>query len=247
MEVEKTTTTTPPAETVEKPTTTTPPAKTVEEPTTPPPAETVEEPTTTPPPAAEKPVNLLDDEPEGGEEPGGGEEEPTKDGEPTEDEIKAFKDSLAALDLGDGVKFDDAAFDAFAPELMKLCGGDGKKAEGLVKAYTEFTLKREQAMQANEDAFTGELVKMSRERFGNDLKKVLADARRGGAAFFGEKIWADMRQIPTFANNPDIIERLALYGRKIAEDTGATAPKAKAPEDTDLYHRMYGDAIRAKR
>lgn len=185
--------------------------------------------------APAKPKSLLDDEPE---KPAEG----AKDGgkpAPTEEEIAEWCRGVPALDLGDGVKWDDDALKAMAPSLMSL----PKEASGkVISAYAEYTkeVARRQAVAA--DAFNAGLIRQCEERFGADLRKVASYAKKGGAAIFGDALWGQMKTVPQFANNPDVMERLAAYGRSIATDGGKVTPdEGRGGEDrSDVIKRMYG-------
>lgn len=159
--------------------------------------------------------------------------------EPTEEEIAAWVKDVPALDLGDGVKWDDAALKAMAPSLMGLKKEDSNK---VITAYAEYTKKIAKAQAVAADAFNAGLIKQCEERFGTDLRKVAGFAKKGGAAIFGDKIWNELKTVPSFANNPDIIERLAAYGRTIADDGGKVKADAGGTKDAqaDVLHRMYG-------
>ncbi len=190
--------------------------------------------------APAKPKSLLDDEPEKPAE--GAADGADKDGAkpaPTEEEIAEWCRGVPALDLGDGVKWDDDALKAMAPSLMAL----PKEASGkVISAYAEYTkeVARRQAVAA--DAFNAGLIRQCEERFGADLRKVASYARKGGAAIFGDALWGQMKTVPQFANNPDVMERLAEYGRRIATDGGKVTPdEGRGGEDrSDVIKRMYG-------
>lgn len=162
---------------------------------------------------------------------------------PTEEQVAEFCKGIPALDMGDGVKWDDETLKAIAPSLMDITGGDAKKAQPLVKAYADHMQKLAKAQAEAADAFNNGLIAECNKRFGADLKKISGYAKKGGAAIFGEKIWNEMKTIPSFANNPDIMERLAEFGRKIATDGGRVATKDgdPAPGESDVLHRMYGN------
>lgn len=163
------------------------------------------------------------------------------DGAGKDEALAKFTGSIRALDLGDGVTFDDAAFRAIAPELMELSGGDPKRAEPLVRRYVQGEIARARAEQEAQDAFNEELRNQCRARWGADLRSVAKAAGQGGRIVFGDKIWNEMKGIESFANNPDIMERLAIVGRRFAEDGGAVHPAGQEPEDTrDVIARMYG-------
>ena len=181
-----------------------------------------------------------DDNAQGGE---GGEGAENKAEPPTEEQVAEFCKGIPALDMGDGVKWDDATLKAIAPSLMEVTGGDAKKAQPIVKAYAEHMQKLAKAQAEAADAFNNGLIAECNKRFGADLKKVAGYAKKGGAAIFGDKIWNEMKTIPSFANNPDIMERLAEFGRKIATDGGKVTTKDgdPAPGESDVLHRMYGN------
>ncbi len=161
---------------------------------------------------------------------------------PSPEEVDAFVRGIPSLDLGDGVEWDDATLRAMAPALMEVAGGDPKRADGVVRAYAGFVQERARLAQEAEDAFNDGLVKECSRRFGDDLRKVAAYAARGGRAVFGDALWDEMKGVPQFANNPDIMERLAEVGRRATPDGGAASPPGgRQPEaGGDVLHRMYG-------
>lgn len=170
-----------------------------------------------------------------------GESETPEANAPSAEDIEAFCKGIDVTDLGDGVEWSDPTLKAIAPALMELTGNDPKKANGVVKAYATFVQEQARQQQEAAEAFTKGLVNECKARFGADLKKVAKFAREGGRAIFGENIWSALKSTPAFANNPDIIEKLADYGRRLAEDTGATKPTAgtKANDEMDVLQRMY--------
>jgi hypothetical protein len=160
---------------------------------------------------------------------------------PSAEDIEAFCKGIDVTDLGDGVEWSDPTLKAIAPALMELTGNDPKKANGVVKAYATFVQEQARQQQEVAEAFTKGLVNECKARFGADLKKVAKFAREGGRAIFGDNLWSALKSTPAFANNPDVIERLADYGRRLAEDTGATKPTtgAKVGDEMDVLQRMY--------
>lgn len=191
-------------------------------------------------PAADaRPRTLLEeaDEPAAGDAPDDGVAGKAVDGE----KLEAFKSSIRALDLGEGVRFDDAAFSDIAPELMEMAGGDPGRAEPLVRKYVQGEIARARAAQEAQDAFNAELRNQCRQRWGADTMSVAKAANAGGRAVFGDRIWNEMKGIESFANNPDIMERLAMVGKRLAVDGGAVHPAGQSAEDTrDVIARMYG-------
>lgn len=160
---------------------------------------------------------------------------------PTEEEIDAWCKSVPELDLGDGVKWDNAVLKAMAPSLMGL-----KKEESgrVIKAYAEYTKAQAKAQAEAADGFNNGLIKQCQERFGEDLPKVAQLAKSGGREVFGDKIWNEMKKIAAFANNPDILEKLAAVGQRVATDRGKVIPKGSEGSDApkgDILHRMYGN------
>lgn len=164
---------------------------------------------------------------------------PTDPAQPSAEDIDAWVKSVPALDLGDGVKWDDAALKAMAPSLMGL---EKDKADAVIKAYADYTKGIAKAQAEAADAFNNGLIAECKKRFGEDLKKVITLAKQGGVAVFGEKIWNEMKSVPAFANNPDIMERLVDIARKFATDSGKVAPKGAegGSDKDDLLKRMYG-------
>ena len=186
------------------------------------------------PPKNDPPVNLMGDD--------DGDEQHEEPKPPTEDEQKAYRESIKTIDLGDGVKWDDPSLEAMTPELMRLTGNDPKKAEGIVKAYTDFQRKQVAAQQERSEQFLSGLVDQCRERFGDDLQKICALAKAGGRKIFGDELWNVMRQERAFANNPDIIERLAAFGRSAQDDKGVVKKEVKpaVAGSGDWRTNMYG-------
>ena len=165
--------------------------------------------------------------------------EPTDPAQPSAEDIDAWVKSVPALDLGDGVTWDDAALKAMAPSLMGL---EKDKADAVIKAYADYTKGIAKAQAEAADAFNNGLIAECKKRFGEDLKKVTTLAKQGGVAVFGEKIWKEMKSVPAFANNPDIMERLADIARRFATDGGKVVSDGAGggSDNDDLLKRMYG-------
>ena len=160
---------------------------------------------------------------------------------PTAEEIDEWCKGVPELDLGDGVKWDNAALKAMAPSLMGL-----KKEESgrVIKAYAEYTKAQAKAQAEAADSFNNGLIQECQKRFGEDLQKIAGYAKTGGREIFGDKIWNEMKAIPQFANNPDIMEKLAEFGRRVSTDGGKITPKGGETDDAqkgDILHRMYGN------
>lgn len=197
-----------------------------------------------------RPARTLVEDAEAGDAPADGAKDPgAEDGAdggrpaaPSREEVDAFVRGIPSLDLGDGAEWDDATLRAMAPALMEVAGGDPKRADGVVRAYAGFVQERARLAQEAEDAFNDGLVRECERRFGDDLRKVAAYAARGGRAVFGDALWDEMKGVPQFANNPDIMERLAEVGRRATPDGGAASPPGgRQPEaGGDVLHRMYG-------
>ena len=219
---------------MEKPVTTPPadPANPPADPANPPadPANPPSEPT-----EPKKLKSLLDDD-DDDETPAN---EPTDPAQPSAEDIDAWVKSVPALDLGDGVTWDDAALKAMAPSLMGL---EKDKADAVIKAYADYTKGIAKAQAEAADAFNNGLIAECKKRFGEDLKKVTTLAKQGGVAVFGEKIWKEMKSVPAFANNPDIMERLADIARRFATDGGKVVSDGAGggSDNDDLLKRMYG-------
>ncbi len=188
--------------------------------------------------AAEKPVrNLLDDEPEGG-----GEKSADAGAAPDAESVKAWTAGIKATDLGDGVKWDDPLLDAMAPELMKMSGGDPKKAEGVVKAFTDYRRAVAKRMAEGAAEIDRQNISACEAEFGQDLKKVVKLAREGGRIAFGD-LWDVVRQERRVCNHPAFIRQMARIAQRFATDTGHVAPKEGAGDGEvgDVLHRMYKD------
>ena len=202
-------------------------------------AEPTPTPTPTPTPAP-KAASLLDDTPAPTPEPKPGEPAPAN--APSEEAVKKWTEGIKATDLGDGVQWDDEALKAMTPALMELSGNDPKKAEGLVKAYTAYKQAEINKIDEANNAYALALIEEDKKRFGADLQNVVAQAQAGGKHVFGEQIWNQLKTVPQFCNNPDILERLAAIGRTVKPDTGAVVPQdGKAPAARrDWREGMYG-------
>lgn len=188
--------------------------------------------------AAEKPVrNLLDDEPEGGEAAAADAAE-----KPDAEAVKTWTAGIKATDLGDGVKWDDPLLDAMAPELMKMSGGDPKKAEGVVKAFTDYQRAVAKRMAEGAAEIDRQNISACEAEFGQDLKKVVKLAREGGRIAFGD-LWDVVRQERRVCNHPAFIRQMARIAQRFATDTGHVAPKEGAGDGEvgDVLHRMYKD------
>lgn len=161
---------------------------------------------------------------------------------PSEEDITKFCSGITAADLGDGVTWSDDALRAMAPSLMELTQGDPAKAEGVVKAYSEYMRSEAKRQQEAAEAFNDGLIRECKARFGADIKKVAKFAREGGREIFGDELWSALKATPAFANNPEVLDRLARHGRRIAADNGVEVPKVKPPaeEEGDVIHRLYG-------
>ena len=200
------------------------------------------QPPANPPPAEQKPAeqkaapaaSLLDDQPA----------TPPASDQPAPDEeaVKKWTEGVKALDLGDGVTWDDEALGAMTPELMRLSGNDPSKAEGLVKAYATYQQNLRNRIDEANAAYANELVEECKRRFGPDLRQTLEQAKAGGLHVFGETLWKQLRSVPQFANNPDLIERLAAFGRTATPDRGAIPAKdtGAQPAPRDWREGMYG-------
>ena len=191
-------------------------------------------------PAPKAPQSLLDDDPPPANPASADAPAPS-----TED-VQKWTEGIKATDLGDGVKWDDEALGAMTPELMKLTGNDPSKAEGIVKAYTAYQQGVHNKIVEQNEAYANELVEECKRRFGADLNKTLAYAKAGGRHVFGDKLWDQLKSVKQFCNNPDLIERLAVFGRQATPDTGAVPTKdGKAqPAARDWREGMYGKGNR---
>ncbi len=183
------------------------------------------------------PKNLLGDEPEEKDQP-----EAAADTPPTEEAVKAWTDGIKAIDLGDGVKFDDPLLSAMTPELMKMSGGDPKKAEGVVKAFTAYRQGVVKKLAERDAAIDSANITACEKEFGPDIRKVIALAKEGGRIAFGEELWNVVRQERKVCNNPRFIRQMAWIAKRFSTDTGRVVPKdgTGGEERGDVLHRMYG-------
>ena len=159
---------------------------------------------------------------------------------PSDEVIANFRSSINSLsgDLGideDGVK-------DLLPELYRLSGGDAAKAERLVQKYGSVVKNGLDRVRAKDSEFNRQLVDSARSRFGSELPKVVKFANIGGRDIFGDELWSVFRKIPAFANNPDVLERLARRGRIVEEDNGVYrgGQNQSTGDQSDVIHRMYG-------
>lgn len=208
-------TTTPPATT-----TTTPP------PATPPPSTTPATTTTTPPPTTTPPesATLLAD----GTPPSTPTTAPGQDATPaTDEQVASFVEAIPAIDLGAGpdgnpIPLDSAAIKAVAPAMLKH-GLKPEQAKDIIAAYGEH-MKAQVAEQVKQERdFAEGLAAATKAELGADLPTFVADAKKGGAALFGNELWAQFVAVPALANDVRFIKALAAYGRSIKTDDGAGA------------------------
>ena len=194
-------------------------------------------------PAAQK--SLLDDEPEPAADAADAEgKQPEAAAEPpSEEDIDAFCKAIPATDLGDGVGWSDDTLRAMAPSLMELTGRDPKKADAVVRAFQAHVQDVRRRQNEASEAFNRGQIDQCRKRFGADLPSVARDARVGLMEIFGPELGNALKSTPEFANNPDVIERLAAFGRRIRQDSGAVLPQGGTPvqDSSDVLHRMYGN------
>ncbi len=161
---------------------------------------------------------------------------------PNEEEVKKFTEGVKAIDLGDGVTWDEPALQAMTPALMKLTGGDPAKAEEVIKSYTAYKQAEINKVEEANQAYATALVAECKNRFGADLQKVCDFAKIGAEHVFGTELWKQLRTVPQFCNNPDIIERFAAIGKTVKPDTGAVLPPAGKAQAAprDWREGMYG-------
>lgn len=161
---------------------------------------------------------------------------------PNEEDVKKFTEGVKAIDLGDGVTWDEPALQAMTPALMKLTGNDPAKAEEVIKSYTAYKQEEMNKVEEANQAYATALVAECKSRFGADLPKVCDLAKIGAEHIFGIELWKQLRTVPQFCNNPDIIERFAAIGRTVKPDTGAVLPPAGKAQAAprDWREGMYG-------
>ncbi len=208
-------TTAPPATT-----TTTPP------PATPPPSTAPATTTTTPPPTTTPPesATLLAD----GTPPSTPTTAPGQDATPaTDEQVASFVEAIPAIDLGAGpdgnpIPLDSAAIKAVAPAMLKH-GLKPEQAKDIIAAYGEHMKAQVAEQVKTEREFITGLVTTAKTELGNDLPVFVADAKKGGAALFGNELWAQLKAVPALANDVRFIKALAAYGRSIKTDDGAGA------------------------
>lgn len=193
-----------------------------------------------PAPAPKGPQSLLDDDPPPADATAAP-ADPNAPAPSTED-VQKWTEGIKATDLGDDVKWDDEALGAMTPELMKLTGNDPGKAEGIVKAYTAYQQGVHNKIVEQNEAYANELVAECKRRFGADLQKTLAYAKAGGRYVFGDNLWNQLKSVKQFCNNPDLIERIAVFGRQVTPDTGAVPNKdgKTQPAARDWREGIYG-------
>ena len=207
-------------------TTTTPP------PSTPPPATPPATPPVTPPapPAGTPPsaddtqlANLLADGTPPSSPPASGQNATPA----TDEQVASFVEAIPAIDLGAGpdgnpIPLDSAAIKAVAPAMLKH-GLKPEQAKDIIAAYGEHMKAQVAEQVKREREFAVSLAADAKAELGNDLPAFVADAKKGGAALFGNDLWAQFVAVPAIANDVRFIKALAAYGRSIKTDDGAGA------------------------
>lgn len=202
-----------------------------------------EEPAKEPEQKEPEPVKtLLDDDDEEKDGQNDGEKKEEEQKEPDQQSVDDFKMQIKeVVKLPDGVEYDDEALNAMAAPLMELTGGDPKKADRVIKAYTDFRRKESNAQIEEQNRYAKALSEECTKRFGKDIKIFSKDAREGGFKVFGNDLWNVLRHIPQIGNNPDMIERLAMINRKLSSDPAVVQKEQQQPAGTSGWvSSMYG-------
>jgi hypothetical protein len=192
--------------------------------------------------------SLLAGDDDGGADKGG---KDGKDGKKQEDaapdvkpeEIDAYLAKIKKIDLGgaDGgpaPAWDDGALKTVAPLFIKHKIGDAAANE-IIAAYAKHVSGQYRAAHEADRAVLKSLRDECGKRFGADIKRFVAEGRRGGEHVFGKDLFRRLARVEAFGSDPDIIEALARIGRGLTRDGAAGDDKGGAAERS-LADRMYG-------
>lgn len=110
----------------------------------------------------------------------------------------------------------------------------------IVDAYAA-RARAQYADAAKEEATVNRaMVAELRAAHGPDLARRAQEAEKGGVSVFGPELWAELRSVNAFANEPRIFAALAARGRAISDDPAPAGTGTKT-DDRDLASRLYSD------
>ncbi len=143
--------------------------------------------------------------------------------------------------------WDDGAVKAVVPLFIKHKVSDAAANE-IIGAYARHVSAQYKAAHEADRAVLAKMRAACEERFGKDLKRVAAEARRGGAHVFGAELFRRLAAVEAFGSDPDIIEALAVVGRGLAPDRATVGGGAGGRADErPLAERMYPGEVSKKR
>ena len=188
-------------------------------------------------------INLLD----GAEKPA---EKPAVAPAEISEAAAALLKEIAPVDMGLGkdeqgnyIGFDTQALGAVAPVLAEL-GLDKEKSNKLVAAFAQYQ-KTQIINQKEADAQVNRnLVAACRKEFGGDLAMRVKEANAGGEAIYGKELYAVLKGIRSFANDPAILAAHAAYGRSVSDDTGGSGKGGGGVDTRSQAERMYPEAAK---
>lgn len=151
---------------------------------------------------------------------------------------KIKKPDLGGADGGPAPAWDDGALKTVAPLFIKHKIG-GEAANEIIGAYAKHVSAQYKAAADADRAVLNALRAECSKRFGGDIKRFAAEARRGGEHVFGKASFQRLARVEAFGSDPDIIEALAKIGRGLTRDGAAGDDRGAAGEKT-LAERMYG-------
>jgi len=159
------------------------------------------------------------------------------------EEIDAYLAKIKKIDLagGDGgpaPAWDDGALKTVAPLFIKHKIGDAAANE-IIAAYAKHVSGQYRAAHEADRAVMKSMRDECGKRFGADIKRFVAEGRRGGEHVFGKDLFQRLARVEAFGSDPDIIEALAKIGRGLTRDGAPGGDKGGAAERS-LAERMYG-------
>lgn len=169
---------------------------------------------------------------------------------PTPEQLAERQTAIAAAvkpaDLGLGTAPDGTpvGWDADAVSAVSAVAAKHNLPPAAVADIVEAYAARARAQYADaarEEADVNRaMVAELRAQHGPDLARRSAEADRGGLSVFGPELWAELRAVNVFANEPRIFAALAARGRAISDDPVPAGTGTKT-DDRDLASRLYSD------
>lgn len=166
---------------------------------------------------------------------------------PSPEAVAAITAAIVPADLGkspDGtpIPWDQAAVGRVA-EVFARHGVKPEVANEIVQAYAQHAAKSYAAAAEADAQQNKAMVSECRAKFGADMPRYIAEARKGGADIFGKELFSQLASVPAFANDHRILSALAARGRAVTDDPGPGGPGAPEPA-LDLATGMYGDELK---